>query len=154
MAELEPVLVGPGAYGSPDPRTSESVMLPISDDPNVTQVARTDEAAQLVPTFEDDEERDAYLDDTTKKDLMEHAKTLEISGASSMNKEELYDAIADAQGDAEAGGEQRTNVTTDVTGVPSAGGEPTIEEARRRGLEVGPEESEEAEAEEEESDEG
>jgi hypothetical protein len=164
--ELEPVLMGLGAYGSPDPRTSESVMLPLTDDPMTTASVRTAGAkgGAMVPDFnsmnkdelvaaaasaeieghEDmnkEELQDAlyldYLENTSKADLKNMAKALEIEGASKMNKEDLYAAVLENQGEgADASGEQRTNVATAPEVAPPAGGEPTIEEARRRGIEL------------------
>lgn len=166
--ELEPVLMGVAAYGSPDPRTSESVMLPLTDDAMTTQSVRTagSSGESLVPDFNSMDEaelqaaaasaeiegaedmsetelQDAlladYMENTTKADLKAMAKTLEIEGTSKMDKDELYSAVLENQGEgADASGEQRTNVATAPEVAPSAGGEPTIEEARRRGMDIGP----------------
>lgn len=175
--ELEPVLVGVGAYGSPDPRTSESVMLPLTDDPMTTQSVRTagSTGGTMVPDFNEmnkdelvaaaataeieghedmskEELQDAlyldYIENTSKASLKDMAKTLEIEGASKMNKEDLYAAVLENQGEGtDASGEQRTNVATAPEVAPSAGGEPTIEEARRRGMDIGrPEDDENGES--------
>lgn len=45
--ELEPVVMGPPAYGSPDPESNTNTLLPLVDDPMRTAASAADEAAAV-----------------------------------------------------------------------------------------------------------
>ena len=124
--EMTPAVVGPPAYGSPDPLTAAGRLLPLRDHPlaegRVPEGRGIDSdygadvaGANLAPgelfahpggpqrsdleidTAGGREAREASVEvsyeDATKEELLEEAAKREIPGRSSMNKEELVEAL-------------------------------------------------------------
>lgn len=125
--EMAPVVVGPPAYGSPDPLTAAGRLVSVTDHPlgagkvpdgssisddygaDVTGAAlapgetshpggpqrsdlEIDTAGGQAARLSAGEEVVAY-DEATKEELLEEASKREIPGRSSMNKEELVEAL-------------------------------------------------------------
>lgn len=92
--ELEPVVMGPPAYGSPDPATAENTLLPLVDDPHHTAADAADEAAKLREE-ESAEKRKAG----TWKEMVEGAESLEALEALEKEYEEAgadFSTVEDA----------------------------------------------------------
>jgi Rho termination factor-like protein len=106
--ELEEVVLGPGAFGSPDPQTLGHVMMPA--------VEGSPSAAKLAPEFSHLQEQGTYagqadeeqLNEMTKEELSNYADQRGVEYNSSATKDELIDSILDHQDSSEAAAEEDT----------------------------------------------
>jgi Rho termination factor, N-terminal domain len=82
--EMEPIVLGPPGYASPDPETNAAALVPLSET-----------TLEVSPDFGKDAaaEGEESLEDMTKAELVEKAEAEGIEGAASMNKSELVEAL-------------------------------------------------------------
>jgi hypothetical protein len=88
---IKPTVMGPPAYGSPDPLTATAALLPVVDHPNRASLSEdygkdVIEDSNLASTR--GEATESY-DEMKVDDLKTLAKTRELDGYSTMNKKEL-----------------------------------------------------------------
>jgi len=111
--QMEPVIVGPPAYGSPDPETSAGRLLSLRDHPLKAENLPEGHPAAISEDYGEDvtgkvelgvtptghgvpqEQEEADTDEMTVPELKDEAKARGIEGYSSMNKKELQKAIED-----------------------------------------------------------
>lgn len=116
--EMEPVIVGPPAYGSPDPATSAGRLLALRDHPLTADRVGEDHPAAISEDYGDDvtgtvklgqpsghgvpvdeeaaaaeDGEEGEYDSQTVAELKDEARGREIEGYSTMNKKELIDAL-------------------------------------------------------------
>lgn len=136
--ELEEVVLGPPAFGSPDPRTLGHVMSPIHEstsapplDPAFVALQKRTQAGVGEITEED-------LQSKTKDELHALAQDLGVKVNKSASKQEIIDAIfeeetsetTEEEAQEDAG---KTNTVTDYTEMSKAD---LLNDAQQRGLEV------------------
>lgn len=118
--EMQPVIVGPGAYASPDPATNSGRLRSIENHPLQDRISEdygqdvagaTVEPGETHPgepgTLEGDlqGDREASYEEMTKAELLEMAADREIEGRSDMSKAELvkaHEAYDEASGGPES----------------------------------------------------
>ena len=94
--DMEPVIVGPPSYASPDPTTNAGRLRAIEDHPLQEDISE-DFGADVKASEEGEEgEEENSYDGMTKVELSELASDREIEGHSSMNKDELISALRES----------------------------------------------------------
>jgi hypothetical protein len=92
MSEIQPTVLGPPAYASPDPATSSGALVDLEEHPNAENLSEDfgqtppEAGAQAAAGGSDYESK-------TKDELVDMARDAEIEGYSSMNKAELVAAL-------------------------------------------------------------
>lgn len=92
--EMKPVVVGPGAYASPDPNTEAGRLLPLNEHPLADTLSADYGKDHLdAGASAGGEEEASDYNDLTVEELKDEARDREIDGFSSMNKAELVKAL-------------------------------------------------------------
>jgi len=104
--ELEPVVMGPPAFGSPDPKTLENTLLPLADNPHATsETHQPDQSAVEKAQGENynamdkadlkalAEERELEVEGNKKAD---YVAALNAADAEDMNSKDFKEQIASA----------------------------------------------------------
>lgn len=96
--EMQPVVLGPPAYASPDPETSAGALVALEEHPNAENLSedfgQQPEGAE--GEAEAGESENGGYASMTKDELVDLAREREIEGYSSMNKAELVAALEES----------------------------------------------------------
>lgn len=91
--EIVPIVAGPPPYSSPDPSTDAQRMFDLTEGSN----GGPSQEAEVEGGGEQEGNGGEELEAMNKAELQERAAELEIEGRSQMNKDELIDAIEQAE---------------------------------------------------------
>jgi len=88
--EIEPVVLGPPAYASPDPQTSTGALVSLEEHPNAENLS--EDFGEVPEGEEASAEGASEYEAMTVEELKQLASDRGITGTSSMNKAELVAA--------------------------------------------------------------
>lgn len=100
--EIKPTVMGPPAFGSPDPNTSAAILAPVVDHPlratfsedyGATVEGDTNDVSGITGDEDAGREEAEGYNANTVEELKDMAREREVEGFSTMKKAELVDAL-------------------------------------------------------------